>query len=353
MADAFIGIDEPTTIDKKADTEELTVGVNQVHRERVQIAGSAAVEIAIPRNSDPVGTEYALPVRNIPSGTQPVSAASLPLPTGAATSALQLPAGHTVDVTDEPGRDLGKVDVASLDQYTPIAGRLPVDPSGVTSPVSIAATVLVDNAVGVSVAIDDNAGSITVDAPVGTPLRVDPTGTTTQPVSAAALPLPTGAATAANQLPAGHTVDVTDRALRDCGKIDIASLDQYTPIAGRLPVDGSGATQPVSLAQNLGKTITRFVLAQGAAGTTVIAAASPGNRHKIVKVVFSLSAVGTAKFTDGAGDLTGAMDFATRGGVVLPSDANQPWLETAVNSALNIVTTGGSARGLVVFVTEP
>jgi hypothetical protein len=31
--------------------------------------------------------------------------------------------------------------------------------------------------------VSDNGGSITVDAPVGTPVRVDPTGTTTQPVS--------------------------------------------------------------------------------------------------------------------------------------------------------------------------
>ncbi len=42
--------------------------------------------------------------------------------------------------------------------------------------------------------------------------------------------------------------DVTDRALRDCGKVDVASLDQYTPVSGRLPVDGSGVTQPISAA---------------------------------------------------------------------------------------------------------
>lgn len=41
------------------------------------------------------------------------------------------------DVTDDATRDLGKVDVASLDQYTPVSGRLPVDPSGVTSPIKI------------------------------------------------------------------------------------------------------------------------------------------------------------------------------------------------------------------------
>jgi hypothetical protein len=41
--------------------------------------------------------------------------------------------------------------------------------------------------------------------------------------------------------------DITDDATRDNGKIDVASLDQYTPVSGRLPVDGSGVTQPVSL----------------------------------------------------------------------------------------------------------
>jgi hypothetical protein len=40
------------------------------------------------------------------------------------------------DITDEPTRDLGKVDIASLYQYTPVGGRLPVDGSGVTQPVS-------------------------------------------------------------------------------------------------------------------------------------------------------------------------------------------------------------------------
>jgi hypothetical protein len=55
--------------------------------------------------------------------TQPVSAASLPLPAGAATAAKQ---------------DTGNTSVASIDTKTPAlaSGRVPVDPSGVTSPVS-------------------------------------------------------------------------------------------------------------------------------------------------------------------------------------------------------------------------
>lgn len=80
--------------------------------------------------------------------TQPVSAAALPLPAGAATSASQ---------------GTGNTSLASIDTKTPalVSGRQPVDGSGVTQPVS------------------------------GTFFQA------TQPVSAAALPLPTGASTEA------------------------------------------------------------------------------------------------------------------------------------------------------------
>lgn len=46
MSDAFVGLDEPTVIDKKLDMEQLTVGVDTVLRERVQIAGTGASHLA-------------------------------------------------------------------------------------------------------------------------------------------------------------------------------------------------------------------------------------------------------------------------------------------------------------------
>lgn len=97
-----------------------------------------------------------------PSGvTSPVSVASLPLPTGAATSALQ---------------------------PTLVAGRTPVDPSGVTSPVSVASLPLPTGA----------ATSALQPTLVGGRTPVDPSGVTS-PISAASLPLPAGAATSALQ----------------------------------------------------------------------------------------------------------------------------------------------------------
>ena len=46
MADSFIGITEPAVPNKKLDSEALAVGANTVERERVQIAGVGATDIA-------------------------------------------------------------------------------------------------------------------------------------------------------------------------------------------------------------------------------------------------------------------------------------------------------------------
>jgi len=100
------------------------------------------------------------------------------------------------------------------------------------------------------------------------------------------------------------------------------------------------------------KTINRFVLAQvGTPGTTVIAAARAGYKLKIVGAVFTLSAAGTVKFT-GASDLTGAMDVAAQGGFVIPPNAIFPYVETGVGEALSIVTTGGGANGVILYIIE-
>lgn len=122
--------------------------------------------------------------------TQPISAASLPLPTGASTAAKQ-PA-------------LGTAGTASADVLTVqgIAGMtaVKVDGSAVTQPVS------------------------------GTFWQA------TQPVSAASLPLPTGAATAAKQ-PALGTAGAASA--------DVITVQGIASMTA-LKVDGSGVTQPVS-----------------------------------------------------------------------------------------------------------
>jgi hypothetical protein len=174
-------------------------------------------------------------VSNFPA-TQPISAASLPLPTGAATSANQptLVSGRT---PVDPSGVTSPISAASLplptgaatsaNQPALVSGRTPVDPSGVTSPISAASLPL---PTGASTSAKQpalgTAGTPSVDVisiqgvTSMTPVKTDGSGVT-QPVSASTLPLPTGAATAANQ-PA--------------------------LVSGRTPVDPSGVTSPISAA---------------------------------------------------------------------------------------------------------
>lgn len=48
------------------------------------------------------------------------------------------------------------------------------------------------------------------------------------------------------------------------------------------------------------------------------------------------------------------MDVAQYGGFVIPPNPTFPWIETtATNLALSIVTTGGGANGVILYITEP
>ena len=130
--------------------------------------------------------------------TLPVSSASLPLPTGASTSALQTTANLS----------LAAIALNTVNAGTPVV-------SGTVSVSNFPAT-----------------QNVAVTSTVSTPV----TGSfyqATQPVSAASLPLPIGASTDALQTTANSS---------------LSSIDSKTPtlVSGRQPVDGSGVTQPVS-----------------------------------------------------------------------------------------------------------
>lgn len=146
------------------------------------------------------------------------------LPTGAATSALQ-----DGIVRDGTG-DTTQANVSS--------GRLHVDGSGVTQPVSGTVTVT-DGAGALNVIVDsmptvtvtDGAGALNVIVDSGT-LAATQSGTWNITNISGTISLPTGAATSALQ----------DGIVRD----GTGDTTQANVSSGRLHVDGSGVTQPVS-----------------------------------------------------------------------------------------------------------
>lgn len=187
--------------------------------------------------------------------------------------------------------------LASVDAKTPalVSGRTPVDGSGVTQPVSAASLPLpagaataanqstlighVDGIEGALSTIDADTGSIDAKlpalsngkVPVVGPLTDTELRATAVPVSVAALPLPAGGATAANQatviaslanLDTDLGAPADSAASTDTGTFSLIALvkrqlQNWTTLLSRVPsnltvtstrllVDGSGVTQPVS-----------------------------------------------------------------------------------------------------------
>ncbi len=194
---------------------------------------------------DAIGSEIKVIVTSF---DQDISSAAVPI--GAATAARQ---------------DIGNTSLSSIDAKTPalVGGKVPVDISSISGTVEI--TNDVGNAIPVSAtalplpsgasteakqdtqvtkltSIDNKtpalvSGKVPVD--VGTPsVTVNNGAGSPVPVSAASLPLPSGAATSANQTTANSSLANLD------GKVP-ANL---TVTSTRLLVDNSGVTQPISAA---------------------------------------------------------------------------------------------------------
>lgn len=163
-----------------------------------------------------IATDDSVPVTGtFFQATQPVSAVSLPLPTGAATSALQT----------QPGVDIGDVTVNNA------AGASAVNIQDGGNSITVDGTVAVSG----TVAVTDNAGSLTVDAPVGTPAFVrlsdGAAAITTLPVSLASVP--------SHAVTNAGTFLVQNNAATPAGTNNIGDVDVLT-INGVAPAFGTG-----------------------------------------------------------------------------------------------------------------
>ena len=191
--------------------EKITDGTNTA---AVKAASTAAV-----------ATDPALVVAVSPNNTIPISAASLPLPTGAATSAnLTTLGSQTTKIND--GTNTAAVKAASTPAVvTDPALVIAVSPNNVVAVSATsfplptgAATAANQTTIGTQTTeINDgtHAGTIkaasTAAVATDTALVVAVSPNNTVAVTAAALPLPTGAATAANQTTIGtQTTEIND-----------------------------------------------------------------------------------------------------------------------------------------------
>jgi hypothetical protein len=124
-----------------------------------------------------------------------------------------------------------------------------------------------------------SAGGPVAGGTATNPVRVDPTGSTTQPVSAASLPLPTGASTLAEQQTQTTALQIID----DWDESDRAKVN---PIVGQAGVQGgagsvSANTQRVAIATDanavaVSGTVTATVTGATVVGTVADDSPTPG-----------------------------------------------------------------------------
>jgi hypothetical protein len=123
LADSFIQV-PPDSTGKLVDAEQLTVGANTVQRQRHEITGASASEVARVVNAQPAGTEYGLVVREAQKGqatmanSQPVAIASDQTVIPVSDNAGSLTVDGTVSITAN-----SSVNVAQINGVTPLMGN--------------------------------------------------------------------------------------------------------------------------------------------------------------------------------------------------------------------------------------
>lgn len=274
----------------------------------------------------------------------PSTSVAPPNPTGGATAALQT---------------AGNVSLASIDTKNPalVSGRVPVDGSGVTQPVSAASLPLPSGAATAALQTTGNSSLSSIDGKV--PSLGNAVMASSVPVTIASnqTAINVGNITGTVALPTGAATS----ALQTTGNTSLSSIDTKTPalVSGKVPVDGSGVTQPVSavslplptgaataarqdtgnasLASIDGKTLS--------AGQTTMSASSPvviaSDQTAIPVTLSSDIEIGAVEIKDGTSDTRVVVKTDGTNNALVVTQNTQPLPTGAATAALQ--STGNSS----------
>jgi hypothetical protein len=198
----------------------------------------------------------------------------------------------------------------------------------------------------------------------GAPLRIDPTGTTTQPVSAAALPLPAGAATSAlqgtNTATTAHTCSVAGFSEIGClGQIDDdvkAPITAGTARIGYVSDDPCTQVTKTNIAIATATGTTQLVAPSGilqvyVCSFSVIAAATA--TVNLVGGTGATCATGTPVAALGSTTAANGMSLAANGGLTFGNGGATVTRTTTGGHGLCLIQSGTTAlAGNITYVQQ-
>ena len=294
----------------------------------------------------------------IPSGTVAISAASLPLPSGAATSAKQdteiaslatlagAVAGTEmqVDVLTLPALPAGTNNIGDVDVLT-----VPADPFGVNADAasatgSISAKLRFIAGTGIPI-----TGTVTVGSHA-----VTNAGTFAVQIDGAAL-------TSLQLLDDGMVVEDAAAAADPTGMMMMAVRDDEVGSTAVTTADGDvvslrtdkfGCLKTTQIPDATSEFKYAIIDAATSGDNTLVAAAGAGVKHRVVAALLVAAGTVNARFESGAGGtaLTGQMNLVANTGFVLPYNP-AGWFETADATLLNLELSAAiSVDGCLTYV---
>ena len=342
MSDTSVPLKDANDAEFKVDNELI----GDVYRQRTQIGGDALGEIAAVQNTAPAGTEQALVVRPIPSGTQAISAAALPLPAGAATDSniggkLDTLQGSLAMIDGSISEMHVDVEQTVLELQTRLPAALGAAGGVKIEGVAGGQAVPVSGTVGVS-------GTVPVSGSVGvSSLPALPAGTNNiGDVDVLSLPA----------LPAGTNnigdVDVLSLPALPAGTNNIGDVDVLTVPARARTTDSIAVALQTDAVMAGSSPLTPKFAALSETATGEVIAAVTSKKIRVLAIVAVANVDGTFAFRDGAAgaNLTGVMTVRQGGGFVLPFNP-VGWFETTSGTRLDVVlSVVTQLSGSIVYV---
>jgi hypothetical protein len=151
--------------------------------------------------------------------------------------------------------------------------------------------------------------------------------------------------------------EIDPRSIRALTNADIVS-SELTKVGGTAQTgrdwsaDFSKLDVALSTRAALKQTSSRTPISIAAAGDNTILVASPGNKHKLVKIILLCASAVNITLKSGANNLTGTMPFNANGGLAFDGDFYP--LETNLGEAFIINLSGAvQVSGWAQYFTEP
>src|SRR3990167_5464464 len=346
-ADDWIGLAEPTTINKRVDAETVIFGTTTLYRERMQIAGASSSAIAPVSATSGLLVEFA----NTTITASLVAASTLTASLTAGSTIGVILTSASITTASSVGVSFTTASTVSVVFSTATTGRVEL-----AAATTLTASLTAGSTIGVVLtsASITTASSVGVSFSTASTVSVVITTATTGRVEIAAGSTITASLTAGStltaSLTAGSTVGVV---LTTASVVRVESGSTVLAVTGTSNVSGSTVISypQITLAQGTTVLTPSFAsLSFATSGAQTIVSSVANSVVRVLQWNLVAASTNSLQWRSGTSAISGMMAFAANGGISVPYSPVGLFQGTS-GSALNLFSeTATSVGGSIVYL---